>query len=374
MANKGDRTEKPTPKRRRESRREGRIARTPELASWASVLAASYLLQVSLGLGARRLRGLLDHAARAAAQPDTGTALAVLGEGLRTAVVIVAPVAAGLMAVGVITNLAQVGFAPSGKALRPKLDRLNPLKGLRRLLSPETGWEAAKTVLKLAILAWFAVRAVTGIVPDLIDGGRLPVDAIVALVGGRALSLVRQVAAAGLALAVLDYAFQKRRLAKSLAMTKQEVKEEHRQSEGDPHMKGAIRARQLAMSRNRMMAEVSRADVVVVNPTHVAVALRYDPARGAPRVVAKGAGAVAARIREEAERHRVPMVQDIPLARTIHRACDLGDEVPPDLYDAVARVLAFIFALKGNGAADGLHQLPGSRPAIPGVAAGSGGR
>jgi flagellar biosynthesis protein FlhB len=119
-------------------------------------------------------------------------------------------------------------------------------------------------------------------------------------------------------------------------MTKQEVKDEHKQAEGDPHVKGQRRARQLAMSRNRMMAEVGEADVVLVNPTHVAVALRYDPAKGAPRVVAKGAGAMAARIREEADRHRVPMVADVPLARTLHGACELGQEIPAELYAAVA--------------------------------------
>jgi flagellar biosynthetic protein FlhB len=124
-------------------------------------------------------------------------------------------------------------------------------------------------------------------------------------------------------------------------------------------MKGAIRERQRRMSRMRMMAEIASSDVVIVNPVHVAVALRYDPARGAPRVVAKGAGVVAARIREEADKHRIPMVEDIPLARTIYKACDLGQEVPADLYEAVARVLAFVFSLRASG-------LPAPRPASVG--------
>jgi flagellar biosynthetic protein FlhB len=141
-------------------------------------------------------------------------------------------------------------------------------------------------------------------------------------------------------------------------MTRREVKEEHKQSEGDPQLKGAIRSRQLAMSRNRMMSEVAKADVVLVNPTHVAVALRYDPARGAPRVVAKGAGAVAARIRERAGEHRVPMVEDVPLARALHAQCDLGQEIPGELYEAVARVLAFVMALRRRGSAGGTHRVP----------------
>jgi flagellar biosynthetic protein FlhB len=141
-------------------------------------------------------------------------------------------------------------------------------------------------------------------------------------------------------------------------MTKQEVKDEARMSEGDPQLKGAIRSKQLAMSRNRMMAELPNADLVLVNPTHVAVALRYDPARGAPRVVAKGAGVVADRIREVATEHRIPLVADAGLARALFQACELKQEIPPELYAAVARVLAFVLNLKSRGSAAGLHRGP----------------
>src|SRR5690242_9383586 len=141
------------------------------------------------------------------------------------------------------------------------------------------------------------------------------------------------------------------RTQKKLRMSKQEIKEEYRQTEGDPHIRAQIRAKQMAMARQRMMTDLASADVVLVNPTHVAVALRYDPAKGAPRVVAKGAGAVAAKIREVAAEKRIPMVQDVPLARALHKACDLGSEIPPDLYNAVARVLAFVMTLKAKGSA-----------------------
>jgi flagellar biosynthetic protein FlhB len=146
------------------------------------------------------------------------------------------------------------------------------------------------------------------------------------------------------------------RISKGLKMSHHEVKQEHRQSEGDPHMKGAIRSRQAAMARSRMMAEVPDADVVLVNPVHVAVALRYEPAKGAPRVVAKGAGEVAARIREKASEHRVPMVENVPLARALYRACDLGQEIPAELYTAVAQVLAFVLSLRARGSSAGLHR------------------
>jgi flagellar biosynthetic protein FlhB len=143
-----------------------------------------------------------------------------------------------------------------------------------------------------------------------------------------------------------------------MRMTKQQVKDEHRQSDGDPHVKGQIRQRQLAIGRNRMISAVADANVVIVNPTHVAVALRYDAGRGAPRVVAKGKGEVARRIREEAERHGVPLVRDIPLARTIESSVRLGGEIPADLYEAVARILAFLGQIGHRNVMGGIVRIP----------------
>jgi flagellar biosynthetic protein FlhB len=164
---------------------------------------------------------------------------------------------------------------------------------------------------------------------------------------------------AGLLLAVADVVVVMKRNRKQTRMTLKEVKDENKRTEGDPMLKGAIRAKQLAMSRNRMMAEVATADVVLVNPTHVAVALRYEPGSGAPKVVAKGAGAIAAKIREEASDKAVPMIEDIPLTRALHAACELGQEVPAHLFTAVARVLAFVMALRRRGASAGQHRVPG---------------
>jgi flagellar biosynthetic protein FlhB len=193
------------------------------------------------------------------------------------------------------------------------------------------------------------------LVPVLVASGSLPIAAVLATVGNTLLTLVRSAAVAGIVMAAFDFLVVMRRNTKQTRMTKQEVKEEHRRSEGDPQLKGAIRSRQLMMSRNRMMADLPKADVVVVNPTHVAVALRYEASKGAPRVIAKGAGVIAARIREKATEHRIPMVQDAALARTLFAGCDLGSEIPPDLYTAVARVLAFVMNLKARGSAAGLH-------------------
>jgi flagellar biosynthetic protein FlhB len=363
----GDKTEDPTPKRKRDARKEGQIPKSAEIGSWTAMLMATLLLQLTIGMAAQRMTAVLHDAVRIIERPEVGPAIALFGDGLASGALVVAPLALGLLVLGVAVNLAQVGWAPSGKLLKPKMERVNPFKGMKRLLSPHSIWEGAKTLLKVIILGALAYRAVMDIVPVLVAGGRQDVAATMVFVGGRALALVRNVSLAGLGLALVDYGLQRRKTAKGMKMTKQDVRDEHKQSEGDPQMRGAIRSKQMSMSRNRMMSEVATADVVLVNPTHVAVALRYEAATGAPRVVAKGSGAVAARIRGLADDAGVPMVQDVPLARAVFRACDLGEEIPAELYDAVARVLAFIFALNRRGAARGLHHMPG---AIPAAAAG----
>jgi flagellar biosynthetic protein FlhB len=171
----------------------------------------------------------------------------------------------------------------------------------------------------------------------------------------------------GLAIAIADYLVVRHQTMKKLKMSQYEIKQEYKQSEGDPHMKAMRRSTQLAMSRNRMMSEVADADVMLVNPTHVAVALKYDPLKGAPRVVAKGAGEVATRLRARAEECRIPMVQDIPLARALHASCDLGQEVPAQLFTAVARVLAFVMHLSARGVRGGMHRPGFEAPVIEGL-------
>jgi flagellar biosynthesis protein FlhB len=196
-------------------------------------------------------------------------------------------------------------------------------------------------------------------IPALMGSGRVQLPAVLTMAGSATTSVLRAGLTAGLALAVLDLVVVIRRNLKQSKMTLKEVKDEAKRTDGDPHVKGAIRARQRAMSRNRMMAAVVGADVVVVNPTHVAVALRYEPGKGAPTVVAKGADELARKIRERASEHRIPMVADIPLARALYAACEVDEEIPEYLFMAVARVLAFVMALRRKGAASGEHRSPG---------------
>jgi flagellar biosynthetic protein FlhB len=352
-------TEKPTPRRLREARREGRIPKSPEAVSWAGLLLGVFLVRAAFGIASARFQPLLRQTGVVAGEAEIGPALTLLGQWATAGLLVVAPIALGTMVLGIITNLGQTGFAPSAKLLKPKFERINPFKGLKRLLGPQTLWETLKQLLKVGLMGLVAWRTIHRTIPSLLDAGRLDIRTTAGMVADSALTMTRDIALVGLLLAAVDYGITRRRIMGQLRMTKQELKEDHRQSEGDPMLKGHIRSKQLAVSRNRMMAAVATADVVLVNPTHVAVALSYDPLKGPPRVVAKGAGVIATRIREEADQHGVPMVEDIPLARAIFRACELGEAIPTELFDAVARVLAFIFALKRRGTGvTGIHQLP----------------
>jgi len=352
----GEKTEKPTAQRKKQARREGTIARTPDLGAWAGMLAASFVVQAALRTAMSRAPGLLEKPPGVIAHPDTHDALRLLKEGAMGAAAAIAPVALTIMFIGLASAAAQGGIYPATKLLVPKFSRLNPASGLKKILGPHGWWEGAKALLKTAALGAVLYTVIKGLVRSLTMSGALSLSAVVATVTNGAVTIMRAAAVAGLLLAAVDYVMVKRRTGKQLRMSKQEIKDEYRKTEGDPHVKGQIRARQLAASRNRMMAELPKADVVVVNPTHVAVALRYDPAKGAPRVIAKGSGTIAAKIREKAAEHRIPMVQDVPLARALYAGCELGGEIPPEFYGAVARVLAFIMGLKARGSAAGLHR------------------
>ncbi len=354
MPDRSQRTEAPTPKRKREAREKGQIAKSPEIAAWGGALAALFLLRWSMSTGAARFEGLMAHMGQAVSRPTESGALRFLGEAMAAGLLTLAPVALGLMALGVTIEMAQVASKPSLKRLKPDFSRLNPAKGFKRLFSKRALWETTKGLLKLVLVAGVTYPVLRSMVSALAAGG-LQAGEAAKVAGSGAMTLLRNAAAAGLALAVADYVMQRRRVMAEMRMTRQEVREELRQSEGDPHVKHAIRSRQAGLSRNRMLSAVATADVVLVNPTHYAVALRYEVTRGAPEVVAAGAGVVAASIRAEAEEHRVPIVEDPPLTRVLHRVCEVGDTIPGPLYEAVAGVLAFVYGLRRRGTIGGVH-------------------
>jgi flagellar biosynthetic protein FlhB len=361
------RTEKPTPKRLRDARRDGRFPRSQDPSTWVAVAAGSALVPHAVGVLRDEVTGMLAVLPGVAADPSPSRALAALG-GLPQALLLAAGPVCGAAAVGALLAMAAQGVHPSSKPLKFTPSRLSPRQGLKRMVGARAAWEALKALLKVAVIALVVVALGRSIIPQLVGRGRMPVEAALGLVGGGLKSIVWTAALAGLVLALADYAYQRRSVMKQLRMTPREIKDEARQTEGDPMVKGAIRSKQIAMSRNRMLAAVATADVVLVNPTHYAVALRYEAGRGAPRVVAKGTDALALKIRERASEHRVPIVEDKPLARLLHRVCDVDDEIPAELYMAVARILAFVMSLRRPGS--GVPRpVPGDLPDLPSKAA-----
>jgi flagellar biosynthetic protein FlhB len=363
---KEERTEKPTPKKIKDSRKEGQVPRTPEFGAWAAMLGFGVLMHSLVRWGADSLRELLIKATTVVSDPSVDAALLLLREGSVIGLLLSLALGTGVLVVGVLAAAGQGGIHLATKVMKPKWSRLNPLQGAKRLFGPHALWEGVKVLLKSAVVGLLVWRAVDALLPLL--GGLLPPAVAIELVAEQATVLIRDVAAAGLLAAAADYAVQRRRIGKQIRMTKEEVKQENKNSEGDPLVRSAIRSRQLAAARNRMMADVPTADVVLVNPTHVAVALRYESDKGAPRVVAKGAGAVALKIRQRAHEARVPLVQDVPLARALHSACEVGHEIPAELYQAVAQVLAYVLSRKSQGMAAGYHRSPRAEEALPAVA------
>jgi flagellar biosynthetic protein FlhB len=352
----GEKTEKPTPQRLKKARKEGQVARTQELGTWLSMAAASVLLPMVAGNGFAEVQMLFVQIEAVAAQPEAPVIAALLGRALWAFMVTVLPLALALMVVGLVAAASQGGIVFAAKGMKPTLKKFNPFTGMKRMFGTQGLWEVTKALIKTVALGVVVVVTSDRAQTLVSSAGALPLSAVVDTFVDSAILMFRVVALTGLVLAIADYVVVRAKMLKQLKMSKYEITQEHKQAEGDPYMKAHRKGVALSMSRNRMMAEVAEADVLLVNPTHVAVALKYEAARGAPRVVAKGAGEVAAKLREVAAEARVPMVQDIPLARALHASCELGQEVPPQLFTAVARVLAFVMHLGARGVRGGIHR------------------
>lgn len=340
-----ERTEAPTPKRQEEARKEGRIARSPELATAVMLLAGSWTLNAAAGTVAPDLGATFAGGLRAFDQSVDGAALVpMLEQAMRTAAVPAAMLAAGVAASTVAIGAAQARGILTWSPLSPQWERLNPIENARRLVGVTSIAELVKAFLKFGIIGWTAWQVLRTAWPDVADlSYRGPVDLLLT-VRRLGVGLLRNAGLAYLAFAVLDYAWQWWRHYQGMRMTREEVREEVKRSEGDPMLKARIRSLARQRMRRRMLHDVAKADVVVVNPTHVAVALRYDPlAAPAPIVLAMGERLVAQRIRDIATAAGVPIVQNKPLARALLATAQVGSVIPAELYAAVAEVLAYVF-------------------------------
>ena len=336
------RTEQATPKRRQELRRKGQVARSAELPQGVVLVAAVLFLPSTIRHLASTLVVDWQLALGRASSYQPSAAVALLGGSLLHAFTAVAPLVGVMAGASVVSQVAVSGARPNPAHLKPKLERISINKGLRRMVSKQVLWELARTVAKLSALAFVAYGTWQAGVGRLLSGtGTL--DASIGATVTAITGLLRRVAVLAVLIGIVDAAVALRRHRKQTRMTKQEVKDEYRQTEGNPHAKSELRSRAARLSRSRMIAAVAKADVVLTNPTHLAVALSYAEGSAAPVVVAKGAGDVAARIREQARAHGVPVIENKPLARGLFRAVEVGDAIPVGLYQAVAEVLAVVY-------------------------------
>lgn len=345
-SDKSQRTERATPKHKKEMRDKGTVARSAELGGWASLLVVTSLFPWLLGNAASRVSSFTQSVTSAMGHPSTDAALAMLASGLATAAFTALPAIALGTALAVVIAFAQVGLRFSPKGFRVDLSRISPRSGLKRVFSSQGLWSLAKTLVKLAMLAVIGLVVVRRLMAGILGASTMPLQSTLGVAATNLLGLLRTIGVLALVLAIGDYAFQRHSYQQSLRMTKQEVKDERRQDDGSPEMRRAMRSRARKISRRQMMAAVATADVVVTNPTHFAVALAYDRAVDrAPRVVAKGADLMALSIREHARANGVVVVENRVLARTLYHSCEVGDVVAPGVYAAVARLLAFVYQL-----------------------------
>ncbi|MCB0998712.1 MAG: EscU/YscU/HrcU family type III secretion system export apparatus switch protein [Ilumatobacteraceae bacterium] len=349
MSKRDGKTEAPTEKRKRDARKKGTISKSQDLGPWIAVLVGTYALPATVGGTSEAATSAFASLRDLGAQPDTERAVDVLGRALFAGLTAVLPFLTVMIVVGVASHVAQAGLLVSMHPLRPDLKRLNPITGFKNLFSAKQLWNTGKQVAKSAVIGWLCWPKVQDIADELTGSGRVGLMDGLSASGHALLGMTRTTCWAIIVISLADFAFQRRSKLLDLRMTKQEIRDEMKNSEGDPHIKGRIRQMQMTLARSRMMNDVPTASVVVTNPTHVAVALRYDPvAGGAPKVVAAGVDKVAARIREKAIAAGVPIVEAKPLARALWRSCEVGDEIPAPLYEAVAKVLAFVRRLRGG--------------------------
>ncbi len=342
----GEKTEKATPKKKEEARKKGQVARSADLGG-AVVLLAGLMALAAFGPGiAERMADMLQRTLVLAADPDVvvqhGLGSVLLAAG-RDVLLAVAPIAGACVIAGVVSSAAQVGLRPTPEALKPQWQRMNPASGAKNIFGPNALVEGVKSVSKVGVVGAIVAAA---LLPQLGSLGALmglePLELSLKL-SSDIQAMALRAAIAYLVIGAADFFWQRHRHEKSLKMDLQEVKDEVKQQSLPPEVRGAIRRRQMAASRARMMAEIPDADVVVTNPTHFSVALKYDSARTAPVVVAKGQDLIALRIREVAKEHGVPVLPEPPLARSLYASVEVGHEIPEELYVAVAQVLAWVF-------------------------------
>ncbi|MBQ7679208.1 MAG: flagellar biosynthesis protein FlhB [Butyrivibrio sp.] len=353
----GEKTEEPTAKKLTDARNKGQVANSKEVSNTFTLLILFILIRLFYGYMAERFREIFRlvyneipaNIIMYEGEVPFRTIESVLNNALLNIILIALPFLLGGVTVALIANIIQIGFKVTWEPLKPKFNKLNPLSGIKRIFSLRSLFELAKSIAKIALIGFVVYNYLAGRTESLFLLYDMPLGQCIMLMGNIIVDMGIRVAAIYAIIAAADVAYTRWKFHNDMKMTKQEVKDEYKNSEGDPQIKGKIRQKMQEASRRRMMQQLPQADVVITNPTHYAVAIKYDPEQAdAPQVIAKGADYLALQIREKAKEFGVEIVENKPLARMLYTNCEIGEFVPPELYQAVAEVLAYVYHLQGK--------------------------
>lgn len=353
----GEKTEEPTSKKLDDARKEGQVAKSKEIANAFGILALFLVLKIYVGtIGTSFIetfhgvyRQLPDVVKMYNGEIPVYSLQVLIRSMMIRLLIIIVPILLLGVAIAVICDIVQVKWKPTTKPLKPKFSKLNPVKGFGRIFSPNSLVELLKSVLKLVIIGYVVYSYLKDRLGQIFILYDITLNQAIGLIGEITINLGIRIAMVYMVIAFLDFAYQKWKFHQDMKMTKQEVKDEYKNQEGDPQVKSKQKQRMREASMRRMMSQLPEADVVITNPTHYAVAIKYDPEKyDAPYVLAKGEDYLAQRIKDVAKEHEIEIVENKPLARMLYANVEVGGLIPPELYQAVAEVLAFVYHLKGK--------------------------
>lgn len=353
----GEKTEEPTSKKLEDARKEGQVAKSREITNAFELLAVFVILKVWVGYMGESFVGIFQNLYSQI--PDyikmydgflpNATFDAIFFQTMIRLLIMILPVLLVGFLIAFLCDVVQVKWKPTGKPLQPKFSKLNPVSGFKRIFSANSLMELAKSIAKIAIIGYAVYSYLSKNAPSIFLLYDISLNQAIAQIGNLVINLGFRISIFYMLIAIVDFVYQKIKFKNDMKMTKQEVKDEYKNQEGDPQIKSKQRARMQEASRRRMMQKLPEADVVITNPTHYAVAIKYDPELyDAPFVIAKGADYLAQKIKETARENQIEIVENKPLARMLYANVDVGGIVPPELYQAVAEVLAFVYHLKGK--------------------------
>lgn len=353
----GEKTEPATAKKLREAREDGKVAKSKELVSAVDLIVIFLALKIFISYVGNNFINVFEYIYTAIPDFITNNSVELTSETMMAFFDVVIGISAKIVApfflfgfcVTTLVNLVQVGWKVTAKPLKPKPDKFNPINGFKRIISKDSIFELVKSIVKIVLIIYVAYTSIKGEANNLFILYEIPLLQAVILCGNIIINAGFKISLVYLVVGIVDFIYQKHKFKEEMKMTKQEVKDEYKNTEGNPEIKGRQRQRMREASQRRMMQDVPKADVVITNPTHLAVALKYDAETAkAPVVLAKGEDYLAMKIREAAKENHIEIVENKPLARMLYANVDIGQEIPPELYQAVAEVLAMVYNLKNN--------------------------